>query len=176
MSLWQDLETFLETRLEEFLQANPQLQLYVLLEKVRDEEQRTQQQLILLRQEERELQTKILTTAQEVKKWFERKQQAKISRPDLAQAAEQREAEFLAQGNHMWARKSELALEIKKNEKLFHELSPRRQELEAKIKQQVDTSTTSAPPQRPANDDLDARFRQWELDKEIEALKKKMGH
>ncbi|WP_218079833.1 TIGR04376 family protein [Anthocerotibacter panamensis] len=171
MGLWDDLEEFLATRLEQFLQANPQLQILVLLEQVRAEEERTQATLNHLRLEEKELYQQILSTAQEIQKWFERKEKAQAGgRTDLAQAAAEQEVQLLTQGNQLWSRKSEVIHQIQLQEELLQKLTPRRQELEARQQ-----ATQTPPTTRPLKDDLEARFQRWEVDQALEDLKRKMG-
>jgi uncharacterized protein (TIGR04376 family) len=170
MGVFEDLEKFLEARLEQFLQANPQLQVRILLEQVREEEVRAQQTLVLLRREEKDIYSKILDTAQAIKKWVERKQKALTNnRPDLAEAAQQRERELLTEGNNLWNRKNEVIDQIAQNEALLKKLSPRRQELEAKLEAEQPVRPKRSP------DDLEAQFQAWEIDQALQDLKKKTG-
>jgi uncharacterized protein (TIGR04376 family) len=174
MSLWDELEQFLSSRLEEFLKANPQLEILVVLEKVRSEEDRAQKALVNLRREEKEVHSTILETAQNIKKWYERKQKAQTAlRPDLVEAAQEQETQLLTQGNKLWNRKTEIVLGIQKNEKLLQELLPRRQALEEKLRQE---QINEPPPRRPSvNRDVEAQFQQWEIEESLNELKKKMG-
>ncbi len=172
MGLWDDLEKFLEARLEQFLQANPQLQASVLLEQLNYEQEKTQATLVALRAEEEDLYRQILNTAEEIKKWIARKQQARQGgREDLAQAAAGREAELLLEGNQLWKRKIEVLALIKKNEELLAKIAPRRQELEAQVQQ----AKQEVPKKPPDNNELEAKFHQWEVDQALKELKRKMG-
>ncbi|WP_287130966.1 TIGR04376 family protein, partial [Candidatus Cyanaurora vandensis] len=147
MGLWDDLEQFLESRLEQFLQANPQIQVYVLLEQVRDEETQAQNRLTSFRQEEQDLYQQILDTAQQIQKWAARKQKAQAAgRSDLVQAAQQQEAQLLTQGNQLWSRKNEVLTQIQQHEELLKKLIPRRQELEVRAQAQPAAAPPPPPP------------------------------
>jgi len=173
VGLWDDLERFLEQRLEQFLQANPQIETYVLLEQIQVEETQAKNKLVNLRDEEKELYTQILDTAQQIQKWAARRQKAEAAeRSDLLQAAQEQESILLAQGNKLWTRKNEVLNQLKSTEELLKKLVPRRQELEVKVQ------ATNQPKQARSNSktqEVDALFERWEIDQALADLKRKMG-
>ena len=84
MGLFDDFSKFLETRLEEFLRDNPQLELLVLEEKLRDQEEETLKLMTDLRREEKGLQDEILAIAREIQLWhgrIEKSQSSRTARP-----------------------------------------------------------------------------------------------
>jgi len=173
VGLWDDLEKFLEARLEQFLQANPQIQVYVLLEQIQLEETQAKHRLVNLRDEEKELYAQILDTAQQIQKWAARRQKAQIAgRNDLAQAAKDQESALLTKGNQLWSRKNEVLSQLKATEDLLQKLVPRRQELEAKVRQ---SNEPKQPRANPSTQEVDALFERWEIDQALEDLKRKMG-
>ncbi|BAU40984.1 TIGR04376 family protein [Leptolyngbya sp. O-77] len=192
MSLFDDLSTFLEARLDEFLRDNPHLELQALEDNLRDQEEETIRLLGDLRLKESRLQQEILNTAQEVQLWHARVEKAKEKgRTDLAQPAEEHEATLLRQGNHLWGQMEALRQRIQETIALQKQIQQKRKEVSAQAAQartarpatsvdqqwqtagwqNYNTSTTGgASPQ-----DLEKAFRQWEMDEEIEELKRNIG-
>lgn len=192
MSLFDDLSTFLEARLDEFLRDNPHLELQALEDNLRDQEEDTIRLLGDLRLKESRLQQEILNTAQEVQLWHARVEKAKEKgRTDLAQPAEEHEATLLRQGNQLWGQMEALRQRIQETIDLQRQIQQKRKEVSAQAAQartartatsvdqqwqtagwqNYNTSTAgSASPQ-----DLEKAFRQWEMDEEIEELKRNMG-
>jgi uncharacterized protein (TIGR04376 family) len=104
MGVFEDMSRFLEERLDEFLKTHPGLELQVLEDQLREQEEEVQKTLRQLATEEQKAQQDILKTAEEVQRWHERIAKAdQAKRPDLAEAAQEREAAFLRQGNQQWA-------------------------------------------------------------------------
>ncbi|MCS6812043.1 MAG: TIGR04376 family protein [Cyanobacteria bacterium] len=192
MGLFDDLSQFLETRLEEFLRSHPQLELMALDDQLQEQEEDTRKLLVDLRRQETALQEQIMATAQEVKLWHIRIDKAKAAgRLDLAEPAQEREAALLREGNQLWGQMRGVQERIKKTEELYRQVQARRQEVQRKLKevkaaeaasQAQDTSRETAGwyqashyrPRSPA-DPLEQKFRQWEMDDEIEQLKRQMG-
>ncbi|HIK44834.1 MAG TPA: TIGR04376 family protein, partial [Leptolyngbyaceae cyanobacterium M65_K2018_010] len=103
MGLFEDLSRFLETRLDEFLKANPHLELLGLEDQLRGQEQDAITLLGNLKRREQQLEESILATAQEIQKWHARIEKARVAdRDDLVKLAEEREAALLRQGNQYW--------------------------------------------------------------------------
>jgi uncharacterized protein (TIGR04376 family) len=192
MGLFEDLSRFLETRLEEFLRNNPHLELQALAEKLREQEEEAVRLLAELQRREKQLQDEILSTAQDVQRWHVRIEKAKkANRLDLAQPAEEREAALLRQGNQLWGQMELLKDRIKQTIDLHRQIQARRQEVQQKIvqaeaqaaqvrAQQAQQWQTTGWQQtgysfENAADPLEQTFRRWEMDEELEALKRQMG-
>ncbi|WP_448598097.1 TIGR04376 family protein [Thermoleptolyngbya sp.] len=192
MSLFDDLSTFLEARLDEFLRDNPHLELQALEDNLRDQEEEAIRLLGDLRLRESRLQQEILNTAQEVQLWHARVEKAKEKgRMDLAQPAEEHEAALLRQGNQLWGQMEALRQRIQETIDLQRQIQQKRKEVSAQAAQARATRTaTSADqqwqtagwqnynvstPSSSYSQDLEKAFRQWEMDEEIEELKRNMG-
>jgi uncharacterized protein (TIGR04376 family) len=192
MGLFDDLSQFLETRLEEFLRSHPQLELMALDDQLQEQEDDTRKLLVDLHRQETQLQEKIMATAQEVKLWHIRIDKAKAAgRYDLAEPAQEREAALLREGNQLWGQMQGVKERIQKTGELQRQVQTRRQEVQRKIQEakaaetaarSQDTSREAtgwnqAPrySQRSVADPLDQKFRQWEMDDEINQLKRQMG-
>jgi uncharacterized protein (TIGR04376 family) len=190
MGAFEDMSRFLEERLDEFLKAHPNLELQVLEDRLREQEQDTQKTLRQLTDEEHQAQQNILKTAEEVQLWHGRiakAQQAK--RPDLAEAAKEREAAFLRQGNQQWAQMSLAQQRIEQVKTLAEQIRSRRQDLKAKIREQAQNKHPQSSPTPQAwqtdtspkqslfkdLDPLEAKFKTLEMEEELEALKRKLN-
>jgi len=186
MGLFDDFSRLLEVRLEEFLRNNPQLELQALAENLREQVEDTSRLLIDLQAQEKQLQTDILNTAQEIQRWHGRIEKAQTAgRQDLAQAAQEREAALLRQGNQRWGQMEVLKERIRQTEELQRKIQSRQQEVRDKIKQEeaAPTATSSSrqtssgwyhtPDSNP--DLLEEKFQRWEMDEELEELKRSMG-
>ena len=140
MGLFDDFSQFLENRLEEFLQNNPHLELQALEEQLRQQEEDTLRLIIQLQRQEKKLEQDILSTAQEVKRWHNRIEKAQTAnRLDLVQAAQEREASFLRQGNQQWGQMQGCKKRIEQAKGLYHQIKQRCKEVRAKA---VQTETT----------------------------------
>lgn len=193
MGLFEDFSRFLETRLDEFVQANPQLELYILDEQVREQEAGTLQLITSLKQQEQQLEQKILETAQEIKRWHERIAKAKAAqRFDLVEPAEAREAALLRQGNQIWGQMAGVKERLQQTQELYQRIQVRRQEIKTKMAaaERAPRSASSADPDTSwsrgwsatqpsyssrAADPLEQKFRELETDDELENLKRQMG-
>jgi uncharacterized protein (TIGR04376 family) len=190
MGLFEDLSRFLETRLDEFLKANPHLELMGLEDQLRGQEQDAIRLLGDLKRREKQLEDSILATAQEIQRWHSRMQKAQAAnRVDLAQAAQEREAALLRQGNQYWGQMKGVKDQIQATRDLQKRIHERRRELKAKIAQvqaeRTASHTTSWETgwnktpfdvfnQSPL-DPLEETFQRWETDQELEDLKRNMG-
>jgi len=191
MGVFDEVSQFLETRLEEFLRQNPQLELQVLLEQIQDQEKETLQLLHNLRTQQSQQEEQLLALAEDIKLWHGRIQKAQqAQRLDLATAAQQRESELLQQGNQLWGQRLHTLERFQQAQKLSQQMQQRRQEVQNQIdslKAQASRSTsTSAPKSTPpppprasqnhsqSGDPLEAEFQRWELDEELNRLKRKL--
>lgn len=190
MGVFEDMNRFLEERLEEFLKSHPNLELQVLDDQLREQESALKRSLLQMATEQQQTQQNILKTAQEVQRWHERIAKAEqAQRPDLAEAAREREAAFLRQGNQQWAQMELIRQNIQQTQTLAAQLSERRQHLQTKIREAPATPASSTPeswqsssanqawtsqytPNEP--DSLESKFKRWEMEEELEALKLKM--
>ena len=192
MGLFDDLSQFLESRLEEFLQKNPHLELERLLEQLRQQEEDILKLISELKLKEKRSQDKILETAQEIQKWHVRIEKAKnAGRFDLASAAQERETALLRQGNQLWGNMEGIKERIVQAKELLVKVQQRRQEVQAASAQAQAQRTASAAKQRlhtensgweyqssgysDGLDDLEEQFQRWETDDELERMKKNMG-
>ncbi|MBD2305913.1 TIGR04376 family protein [Chroococcidiopsis sp. FACHB-1243] len=188
VGLFDDFSRFLESRLEEFLRNNPHLEIEALSEQLRQQEEDTLKLIAELQLQEKRSQDEILTTAQEIQKWHIRIEKAKVAnRLDLAEPAQQREAALLREGNQRWGQMQGIKERINQAKELLKKVQQRRQEVEAKAAQvQANRATQSSQRFDTAGwnqsrsfssgaDDLDAAFRRWETDDELEKLKRNLG-
>jgi uncharacterized protein (TIGR04376 family) len=72
VGLIEDLNRFLESRLEEFLRNNPHLELQALLEQLQEQEKDTLRLIIDSQNQQKSLQDEILGIAQDIQRWHER--------------------------------------------------------------------------------------------------------
>lgn len=194
MGLFEDLSSFLESRLEEFLRNNPHLELQALADKLAEQEEEAIRLLGNLRLREKQLQDQILETAQEVQRWHIRIEKARsANRQDLLKPAEEREAALLRQGNQLWGQMELVKGRIKQTIELQRQIQVRRQDIKVKLteaeaaraKAQAESSRTDQQWQTigwnqgfsssSAADPLEQSFRRWEMDEELENLKRQMG-
>lgn len=194
MGLFEDLSRFLESRLDEFLKANPHLELMALEEQLRGQEEDAINLLGNLKRREKQLQDSILSTAQEIQRWHARIEKAKAAnRQDLVTSAEEREAALLRQGNHVWGQMQGVKGQIEQTRQLQRQIHEKRRELKTKIAAAEATRTANRttstapsgqtvgwnhPPYRGFNspvDPLEETFQRWETEEELEELKRRMG-
>ena len=134
MGLFEDLSSFLEMRLEEFIRNNPQLELQALEENLLEQEDETLRLLAELKVREKRLQDEILATAQEIQRWHVRIEKAKAAqRLDLAKPAEEREAALLRQGNQLWGQMEVLKQRMQQTAELQQQIQIRKREVKAKV-------------------------------------------
>lgn len=190
MTAFDELNRFLEDRLEEFLQNNPHLELLALDEQLQEQQVNTQRSLTQLQTQETQLQSQILETAREVELWHHRVCKAEAAgRLDLAGPARDREAALFRQGNQLWGQMQGIQTQIGALQDTLQHLKGRRAEVKQKIQdlrqQEAQQSTassdnsatnpwTTSPPPPKAADSLEAVFQQWETDLELEELKQQM--
>ena len=187
MGLFDDINQFLEERLDEFLRENPHLELQALEEQLREQEQDTVKLIAKLRLEEKSLQDQILAIANNIQTWHGRIGKAeKANRKDLADAAREREAELLRQGNQVWGQMEGVKQRTTKAQELLQQIKQKRQELKRSAQAQTQANNTypsdtigwdrgaSSPHYHRSADPLEAEFQQWEIDEELEQIKRNM--
>jgi len=194
MGVFDDVSRFLEDRLEEFLHNNPHLELQALAEQLREQEADARQLLAGLERKKQDQEAQILSLAQDIQAWHSRIKKAQDSnRLDLAQAAQEREAALLRQGNQVWGQRAGTEHRIQQARDLLQEIQQRQREVEQRAKQvqaeqkmaaaQQKVATDTAgwnqgeqqQPYRRELDPLEAEFKRWELEAELEEIKRKMG-
>ena len=187
MSIFDDMGRFLEERLDEFLKSHPHLELQVLEDKLREQEMDTLRLIQELKNEEKAQQDAILATAEEVKRWHERVMKAQSAgRQDLVQAAQEREALLLRQGNQQWGHMEMVKTRMTQTQALFQQIQARRKEV--KVKMQERRASTPQPkgasasstgwyqsPPKGVSDPLEEKFKQWEVEDDLNNLKQNMG-
>jgi uncharacterized protein (TIGR04376 family) len=185
MKLIEDIIRFLETRLEEFLRAHPEIELQALDEQLRQQESDTLQLLQESRVQEEALQKSILNLAEEIKTWHFRIEKAqRANRPDLAEGARRREAELLERGSQLWGQMKAQKEKIQQMEALLPQIRQRRQEVKAKLQEVkaaqakgVDSPDLGFSPWgKPSEawDELEEQFRQLEVENELNDTKRKV--
>ena len=187
MGLFDDINQFLEERLDEFLRENPHLELQALEEQLREQEQDTVKLIAKLQLDEKNLQDQILAIANDIQTWHGRIGKAeKANRKDLADAAREREAELLRQGNQVWGQMEGVKQRTIKAQELLQQVKQKRQELKTSAQARTQANHTypsdtigwdrgaSSPQYRRSADPLEAEFQQWEIDEELEQIKRNM--
>ncbi len=184
MNLLSDLGKFLETRLEEFLQSNPNLELQYLSEQLREQEEQTLKLITENQEEKKNLENKIISLAEEVKVWHRRTLKAKLAkRLDLSKASQERELLLVQQGTQLWEKMEKAKQKILQSKTLLSQITKRRQEIKAK---KIEFKADEANPDyftdekqnikennfKKASDSLENDFQRWELDNELEKLRK----
>ncbi|WP_267383129.1 TIGR04376 family protein [Cyanobacterium sp. uoEpiScrs1] len=187
MKIFKNFSQFLETQLEEFLENNPHLELQALLEQLREQEKKTLKLVIELEGQEKRLENDILTLAKDIQRWHQRIAKAKaVGRLDLAEPAQQREAALLRQGNQLWGQMQGTKQQILQTKELLSQIEKRKQVVQNQITQ---AKTIYAKENynnigwnkginyysyNKAIDPLEAEFQKWELDDELNRLKKEL--
>jgi uncharacterized protein (TIGR04376 family) len=193
MSIFDDISQFLENQLDEFLRNNPHLELQAIEEQLKEQERDTLRLLLDLKKQQQSLQDEILAIANKIQTWHSRVSKAKdAGREDLAQAAQEREAALMREGNQVWGKMAGIKTSMAKSQELLQQIQQRRQELQAQYKQAQQTQTQNQTYQNKSNsyttgwnqgttaqnknaaDSLEAEFQKWELDEELEQMKRNM--
>jgi uncharacterized protein (TIGR04376 family) len=190
MALLEDMKRFLESQIDDFLSKNPHLELQVIEQQLAEQESDTVQLIVDLQTQEKKVEQEILSTAQDIKGWFDRVQKATTAgRADLASAAQERVNALLPQGNQLWGKMKGLKERKAKATELLQTIKSRRIEVKTKSAAaqvaQAQTNTNSSNSSwgsvnndtQDSNfaDPLDAQFRRWEADEELESLKRNLS-
>ncbi|MCU0541550.1 MAG: TIGR04376 family protein [Oscillatoriaceae cyanobacterium Prado104] len=195
MGLFDDFSRFLETKLEEFMRSNPHLELQAIEEQLKEQEEDTLRLILQIQKQEKQLQDEILSTAQEIQRWHDRVNKAKAAqRLDLAQAAQERQAALLRQGNQRWGQMQGCKERIEKAKELYRQIQVRRKEVRAKAAEAAATASAKASTKKEqtwdtkgwnqsasyanfkAADPLEEQFQRWEADEELDRMKRNIGH
>jgi uncharacterized protein (TIGR04376 family) len=190
MGLIEDMKRFLESQIDDFLSKNPHLELQVISEQLAQQEADTVQVIVDLQTQEKQTEQEILNTAQEIKNWYDRVQKATAAgRSDLSTGAQDRVNALLPQGNQLWGKMQGLKERKAKAQELLQTIKTRRTEVKAKAAATQAARTQTAATTNTSNwgsvnnytsdsnfaDPLDAQFRRWEADEELENLKRNLG-
>jgi uncharacterized protein (TIGR04376 family) len=192
MGFFSEVGQFFETRLEEFLKAHPQLELQAIAEQLQEQEQEANRLTQDLQRQLTQTEQQIAQVAQDIQHWHKRTQQAEAGgRPDLAKAAQAREAALFRQGNQLWGKMQGLKKRLEKAQSLLVQLQQKRQEVKQKMdelqaSQKVEDVYSSSwesftgtagdrQTYNSATDPLEAQFQQWEVDEQIRQMKQKMN-
>lgn len=184
MPIFDNWTVFFEQRLEEFLKKNPQLELQVLLDELTQQEGETSRLITDSRLEEKRLQEEILSIAKDIEKWHERVRLAEsLGKLDLAEAAKQKEASLLTQGNQTWAKMTSAQQRQLQSQQLLKQIQIRKQELKVKLDKLKNSqsqgnspnTTTNQPPKYKSYsggyDSLDQEFDRLEIEEELRKMK-----
>jgi uncharacterized protein (TIGR04376 family) len=190
MGLIEDISRFLEIRLEEYIRKNPEMELQVLLGQLRQQEAEVVKVIADFEIKEKQFQDQILAIAEDIKLWHGRAIKAKESgRQDLANAANEREASLLKHGNEVWGQMELTKQRLTQTVELHSQIKDRIKEVQLKIDQAVKArpynepasakstfnwENLNPPPSPNSDDPLEAQFQKWEMDEELESLKRKM--
>ncbi len=199
MGIFDDVGRFFEQRLEEFLRQNPQLELQALAEQLREQEKDTLRLILELQAQQKQLEVQILEIGRDIQRWHERSERARAAgRLDLAQAAREREAALLFQGNQRWGQMQGTRERIAQSKTLVAQIQQRQQEIRSQIErlkaqqqaadrassdsrgwQQAAAAAESDRPfggsGNPATDPLEAKFNDWETEQELDRLKRDLN-
>jgi uncharacterized protein (TIGR04376 family) len=182
MGVFEDFSRFLEERLDEFLRSHPHLELQALDEQLQEQEEAVLQLVADLKRQEKQLEAQILEAAREIQLWNGRIEKAQSkNRPDLVQAAQEREAALLRQGNQLWGQMQGCKDRMLQTQNLYQQIQIRRKEVGDRIAvaraQEVANNATWGVPgwSSAANPDsfdpLEQQFARWELEDELSELK-----
>lgn len=190
MGLFEDFSNFLESRLEEFLQNNPQLELQALLEQLKDEQRGTIKLIKQLQLDEKRIEAEILKVAKDIQRWHDWVSKAKSAgRQDLADEAQARENNLFSQGNLLWQQMEEVKQRIKESKELLISIEEKQKEVTLKIAQlkasenYAKTNSTNYQTKSYNNyqysgsnfDPLEDKFEQWEMEQELDAMKRNLN-
>ena len=187
MGILEDLTRFLETRLDEFLKNNPQLELQALEEQLREQEKDAIRLILDLQKQEKKIENEILSLAQDIKLWHQRIEKAKAAnRQDLAQAAQEKEASLLRLGNQRWGQMKGIKEQIRQARELVDQVRQRQQEVKAKAQQVKQSQKANSGVASSWNTDaiysssynrtfdpLEEEFRNLEVEQELGEMKQK---
>lgn len=191
MGLFEDFSNFLETRLEEFLKSNPNLELEALLDQLQEEKQTNLKLITQLNLERKKLDDEIVSVAKEISLWHSRIDKAKASgRQDLAQAAQEREASFLRLGNLIWNERATAEKKLTEAKKVLISIEERQKEVKAKLAQLKASQKysytnkwdnigwqkgASYSDYKSSLDPLEQEFQKLETDEELEQMKRNLN-
>ena len=151
----EQLEARLEQQLEAFLRANP-AQEALLQEQERLERKQRQKQLLL---QAEALRSELLQIAAEVRQWRDRSDRARnAGATDLATRADRQVAQLMERGRLRWQALEQLGREVQNNT--------------AASAAARATAAANTSPASSANEPLDQAWARFELEQELEALRR----
>ncbi len=151
----EQLEARLEQQLEAFLRANPAQE--ALLQEQEQLERKQRQKQLLLQAEA--LRSELLQIAAEVRQWRDRSDRARnAGATDLATRADRQVAQLMERGRVRWQALEQLGREVEHNT------------AGAAAAQATGAANTSSP--SSANEPLDQAWTRFELEQELEALRR----
>ncbi|MGK7897523.1 MAG: TIGR04376 family protein [Xenococcus sp. (in: cyanobacteria)] len=191
MSIFENINQFVEKQLEDFLRKHPHLELSALEEQLKEQERDTKNLITQFQLKEKQLQQEIIEIAEKIKIWHTRVGTAEAAaRPDLAEAAKEREAALLRQGNQVWGKMEGVKKRIPQAEELLQQIQQRLKLVKAKYAE-VKSASNDNPADRytkgwnqgvndnfvnsTIDDPLEAKFQQLELDEELESIKSNLN-
>lgn len=191
MGLFDNFSQFLENQLEEFLRRNPHLELSALEEQLKEQEEDTLRFIADLQRQEKNLQDEILNTAKDIERWHNRVNRAQSeNRLDLAEAAQERKESLLRRGNQLWGQMQGYKERLEKSKELYYQIQNRRKEIRTKMAEVAANQSNQANNQdhkretsgwnqtsyhSSVGDPLEEKFKRWEMDDELEKMKREMG-
>lgn len=181
MNFFEDFTKFLESRLDEFLQSNPHLNLTIIAQELKQQKNDTINLIFQGESELKKIENNLLTIGKDIQTWHSRIEKAQqAGRLDLAQEAEIRQNSLLTQGALFWRQMEEIKHKITFNKELLSSIETKEKEVNLKIEQlkasQNYTNTYQTPSwdQTNYNDDLESKFQQWEIDQQLQEMKKNL--
>jgi len=154
----EQLEARLEQQLEAFLRANPAQEALLNEQARRDQQQRQHQQLL----QAEALRSELLQIAAEIRQWRDRSAKARSAgAADLAAKADQQVAQLMERGRLRWQALEQLGQAVRNN-------TAQAQSGAAQAK-----AAGSTNPGSPAHDPLDEAWARFEVDQELEALRRR---
>ena len=182
MGLFEDFSNFLESRLDEFLKSNPELNLTILEQEVKQQKKDTIKLINSLDSQQKILENKIVALGKDISVWHSRIDKAKqAGRFDLAQGAEEKQASLLQEGNVAWQKMEDVKQKSLDAKKLLITLEEKEREINMKLEQvrKVHQSYSSSNKfdqkyTYSSNDDLETKFQQWEIEQELQNMKKNL--
>ena len=194
MSIFNNINQFVEKQLEDFLRKHPHLELSALEEQLKEQERDTKNLITEFKFKEKKLQQEILAIAEKIKTWHNRVDMAEAAgKPDLAEAAKEREAALLRQGNQVWGKMEGIKKRIPQAEELLQQIQQKLQVIRAKSAEVKSATSNQAQysdrytkgwHQGVNNnysnynsdiDPLEAKFQQLEVDEELDKIKKNLN-
>ena len=193
MGLFDDIGQFLESRLDEFLQNNPHLELQAMLEQLQEQEQENKKLIFQFESEEKRLQEQILVVAKDIQTWHARIGKAEAAgRMDLANAAREREAALLRQGNQLWGQMQGTKQSLIQAKELLSQIQIRKKEVQVQAERVKAEQRTNPQAYKSdttgwnrgasyqnyyggVGDSLEAQFQRLETEDELEEMKRNLG-
>ncbi len=167
---------------------NPNLELQALLVQLQKQEQNAQRLIAELQLEEKKLQQQIITVAKDIQTWNARIQKAKAAkRMDLANAALEKETALRREGERLWQQMEAIKKRLVKAKELLVQIKQKSQEVRAKAANVGSSKTTSNFHYTNTNtrvdssqsttgvDDVERDFQRWEIETELEEMKRNLG-